>query len=238
MARPGLDRRAVGTASPAAWHSRVTISVSDLAIASRRRRVVGGDVGDAEAAAEVEGRRAVGQSRVLVDDCSAAARPAGARPPRSRTGRRSASRCASAARSARARGSASIRRTASAASPPASEKPNFWSSCAVAMNSWVCASTPTVTRIITGYRAPRAVARQARPAARSRRRSRRRWRRHRPHRRARARRRLVDAVQRDPLGGNPARSASRSSPPEQTSSGVPRRASQCTISRDRNALPA
>ena len=29
-------------------------------------------------------------------------------------------------------------------------KPNFWSSCAVAMNSWVCASTPTVSRTITG----------------------------------------------------------------------------------------
>ena len=34
------------------------------------------------------------------------------------------------------------------APPPASEKPNFWSSWAVAMNSWVCASTPTVTRTI------------------------------------------------------------------------------------------
>ncbi len=34
-------------------------------------------------------------------------------------------------------------------SPEASEKPNFWSSCAVAMNSWVCASTPVVTRTST-----------------------------------------------------------------------------------------
>ena len=38
---------------------------------------------------------------------------------------------------------------AAKAAPLASEKPNFWSSCAVAMNSWVCASTPTVTRIST-----------------------------------------------------------------------------------------
>ena len=37
-----------------------------------------------------------------------------------------------------------IRATASDASPLASEKPNFWSSWAVAMYSWVCASTPTV----------------------------------------------------------------------------------------------
>ena len=49
---------------------------------------------------------------------------------------------------------ASTRRTASIAAPPASEKPNFWSSCAVAMNSWVCASTPTVTRIITSCTTP------------------------------------------------------------------------------------
>ena len=46
-----------------------------------------------------------------------------------------------AARRPRAPGGPRPRR----ASPPASEKPNFWSSCAVAMNSWVCASTPTVT---------------------------------------------------------------------------------------------
>ena len=39
------------------------------------------------------------------------------------------------------------------------EKPNFWSSCAVAMYSWVCASTPAVTRTIT-----RAVAARSRAA--------------------------------------------------------------------------
>lgn len=48
----------------------------------------------------------------------------------------------------------STRRTASAAWPSASARPNFWSSCAVAMNSWVCASTPTVTRICTRCRLP------------------------------------------------------------------------------------
>ena len=46
-------------------------------------------------------------------------------------------------------GQAMTRRTASSAAPEASEKPNFWSSCAVAMNSWVCASTPVVTRTST-----------------------------------------------------------------------------------------
>ena len=52
--------------------------------------------------------------------------------------------------------------------PSASEKPNFWSSCAVAMYSWVCASTPTVTRTITCGRGV-ALRGQRWPAARSRR---------------------------------------------------------------------
>jgi hypothetical protein len=34
------------------------------------------------------------------------------------------------------------------------EKPNFWSSWAVAMYSWVWASTPAVTRTITGTLVP------------------------------------------------------------------------------------
>ena len=63
--------------------------------------------------------------------------------------RRSASRCASARPTSSSDGAASTRRTASCTSPSASEKPNFWSSCAVAMNSWVCASTPTVARTST-----------------------------------------------------------------------------------------
>jgi hypothetical protein len=44
------------------------------------------------------------------------------------------------------RRSASTERTASAAAPLASEKPNFWSSWPVWTNSCVCASTPGVTR--------------------------------------------------------------------------------------------
>src|SRR6478735_6380193 len=46
-------------------------------------------------------------------------------------------------------GASSSRRTASKASPEVIEKPNFWSSWAVAMYSCVCASTPAVTRTIT-----------------------------------------------------------------------------------------
>ena len=50
---------------------------------------------------------------------------------------------------------ANTRRTAAIAAPLASENPNFWSSCAVEMNSWVCASTPTVTRTSTSWTTPR-----------------------------------------------------------------------------------
>ena len=46
-------------------------------------------------------------------------------------------------------GASNNRRTASNASPDEIEKPNFWSSWAVAMYSWVWASTPAVTRTIT-----------------------------------------------------------------------------------------
>ena len=66
-----------------------------------------------------------------------------------RRSRRSGSRCGSAGRAARGPGRPAIRRTASKASPQVIEKPNFWSSWAVAMYSWVCASTPAVTRTIT-----------------------------------------------------------------------------------------
>ena len=44
--------------------------------------------------------------------------------------------------------------TARHASPLVIENPNFWSSCAVAMYSCVCASTPAVTRTITLTRPP------------------------------------------------------------------------------------
>src|SRR4249919_3279993 len=58
-------------------------------------------------------------------------------------------------RPARSRpGAASTRRTASSAAPEDSENPNFWSSWAVATNSWVCASTPLVTRTRTFGRCP------------------------------------------------------------------------------------
>ena len=60
-------------------------------------------------------------------------------------------------------GAATTRRTASRASPEVIEKPNFWSSWAVAMYSWVWASTPAVTRTITGWVRPRlAVTRSSR----------------------------------------------------------------------------
>ena len=55
-------------------------------------------------------------------------------------------------------GAARTAATARAAEPSRSEKPNFWSSCAVAMNSWVCASTPTVTRTSTRCRTSAAAA--------------------------------------------------------------------------------
>ena len=130
----------------------------------------------------------------------------GGRRPRSRRCRRSASRCASAGRRSssdgRRRGSGA---TASAAAPPASEKPNFWSSWAVAMNSWVCASTPTVTRTSTRGRTP-ALARRARPAGRSRRTSRRRSgrRRRRAPRRSSAHRLVVAVQARSAPAGIPA----------------------------------
>ena len=53
---------------------------------------------------------------------------------------------------------ANTRRTAAIAAPLASDSPNFWSSCAVEMNSWVCASTPTVTRTSTSWTTPAAPA--------------------------------------------------------------------------------
>ena len=47
---------------------------------------------------------------------------------------------------------------AARAGRPRSRSPNFWSSCAVAMYSWVCASTPVVTRTITRGRTPSSAA--------------------------------------------------------------------------------
>ena len=123
-------------------------------------------------------------------------------------------------------GAACTRRTASSASPAVIEKPNFWSSWAVAMYSCVCASTPAVTRTIT--RAVRAeLGGQRRPAGRSRGRSRRRSGRRRPRRRARSS--AVDLLLPwKPIraGAKPARRATASSPPEQTSRRSPSSATQ------------
>ena len=109
-------------------------------------RVVLGGVGDAEAAAEVH----LGQRRRRARRRSGRAAPAPGGPrPRSRRCRRSGCRCGECRPSSSSPGRPATRRTASKASPPVIEKPNFWSSWAVAMYSWVCASTPAVTRTIT-----------------------------------------------------------------------------------------
>ena len=132
----------------------------------------------------------------------------------------------------------STRRTASAAWPPASARPNFWSSWAVAMNSWVCASTPTVTRICTRWRLPSLLG-DVRDADDLLERVE-----HDPADAGLDRPldlggRLVVAVQGDALGGHARRaSAMASSPPEQTSRLSPSSCSQRTTARDRNALPA
>ena len=87
----------------------------------------------------------------------AAAGSAGRRPGSPRC-RRSATRCGSGCRSGPAPGRRGRRAAPAAAAPPAMEKPNFWSSWAVAMYSWVCASTPVVTRTITRGRTPSSAA--------------------------------------------------------------------------------
>ena len=64
--------------------------------------------------------------------------------------------------SSRSSGRSPTASTASRAAPEVSDSPNFWSSCAVAMNSWVCASTPVVTRMSTSATTPASAARSAR----------------------------------------------------------------------------
>ena len=123
-----------------------------MAVASvgRGRRGVGAGVGDAEAAAQVD----LGQlDPGLGGERRRAAGGSGGRRPRSPRHRRSASRCGSGCRPAPAP-ARRAGRSASSAWPPAMEKPNFWSSWAVAMYSWVCASTPVVTRTMTRGRSP------------------------------------------------------------------------------------
>ena len=119
-----------------------------------------GGVGDAEAAAEVE----LGQlDAELARRPARAGRAPGGRPPRSPRCRRSGCRCGSAGRAARARGGSSTRRTASTASPPVIEKPNFWSSWAVAMYSWVCASTRRSPAPSPARRTPSSAATRGQP---------------------------------------------------------------------------
>lgn len=120
---------------------------------------------------------------------------------------------------------------------PASAIPNFWSSCAVAMNSCVWASTPTVTRICTGWRLPsRSAMCDTRTIS---------WNESstiRPTPTSTAR-----SISSSDLllpwkamrsAGIPADSAVASSPPEQTSRLSPSSFSQRTTARERNALPA
>lgn len=132
---------------------------------------------------------------------------------------------------------AKTRRMASIAIPPASENPNFWSSCAVEMNSWVCASTPTVTRTSTSATTPRSPAITSSrsisiiesrttcpiPASTA----------------ARSSSTLLllpcNAIR---SGGKPARSAMASSPPLQTSRDSPSSSTQRAISVLRNAFDA
>ena len=136
---------------PSAAHSCSMISPQRAGQLLGRGRRVGAGVGDAEAAAEVE----LGQGRFRSARRSrrAAAASAG-RPPRTPRRRRSASRCGSGCRPGRAPGCSWQASSASAAGPPAIENPNFWSSWAVAMYSWVCASTPVVARTSTRGRTP------------------------------------------------------------------------------------
>ncbi len=131
----------------------------------------------------------------------------------------------------------SARRTASAAWPSASAIPNFWSSCAVAMNSCVCASTPTVTRICTRCRLP---SRSAICATRTIS-----WNESstiRPTPASTAR--VISSVllllpcRAIRSAGIPAASAVASSPPEQTSRFSPSSFSHRTMARDKNAFPA
>ena len=131
---------------------------------------------------------------------------------------------------------ASTRRTASAASPPASEKPNFWSSWAVAMNSWVCASTPTVTR--TSTRCGRRRARAASAASRAISSNESTTIRPTPASSAAASSAtdLLLPCSAIRSAGNPARSATASSPPVQTSRPSPSSSTQRTTARAEERL--
>ena len=155
----GLDRHP-GDARVVAVADRLELATDDVGHLLRQRghreRGVLRGVGDAVAAAEVDLGAVVA---VLVDDPGVQARPGGGPPSRSRRCRRSGCRCGCAARAGRTRRAGPAARVAASnAWPPARLKPNFWSSWPVAMNSWVCASTPTVTRTMTGATTPSSAA--------------------------------------------------------------------------------
>ncbi len=127
--------------------------------------------------------------------------------------------------------------TASIASPPARLKPNFWSSCPVAMNSWVCASTPTVTRTMTRARTP-----SSRASATTRSIS---WKESttiRPTPYSRASRSSATLLllpwKAIRSGGNATRVATASSPPVQTSRCSPSSRTHWATAVHRKALPA
>ncbi len=117
------------------------------------------------------------------------------------------------------------------------EKPNFWSSWAVAMYSWVCASTPAVTRTMTRCVRP---SRSATSATRSISWNESRMIRPTPSVTARSisSRLLLLPWKPTRAMSNPARSATASSPPEQTSRESPSSATHRATVVQRNALPA
>ncbi len=149
IARPGSTLRR-GAFRFAAAHSRRTISASAAAISAGSR----GSSSLVYAMPRPPPRSISGSSTPCVsrtsDSRPTTRRAATSKPAMSKI---CEPMCEWMPRSSRL-GRASTWRTASAAAPPLSDRPNFWSSCAVAMNSWVCASTPTVTRTSTAWRTP------------------------------------------------------------------------------------
>ena len=143
IARPG-STTSRGVGGPTAAASARTIALS-LSASSHRRRIILRHIRNTEAAAEVDGNGSARSCRHPNSATTSRSRPTpGGRRSRNRRRRRSADPmwlCGPTGAGCPSR----TRRTASIAAPLASERPNFWSSCAVEMNSWVCASTPTVT---------------------------------------------------------------------------------------------
>ena len=117
------------------------------------------------------------------------------------------------------------------------EKPNFWSSWAVAMYSWVWASTPAVTRTMTRWVRP---SRSATSATRSISWKESRMIRPTPSVTARSISSTLLLLPWKPTRAmsKPARSATLSSPPEQTSRLSPSSATHRATVVQRNALPA